>query len=116
MQLPPEYLHGIELFNRGHYFECHEILESLWLKSEGIERELLHAIIQIAASLHHLNHGNLKGAASVWQRAQQRLELMPMIVMRLDTKIFAREMAAFFSSIDASRTPNPSRPQIHLNN
>src|SRR5579859_4199358 len=25
-----EYLEGIRLFNNGHYFECHEMLEDIW--------------------------------------------------------------------------------------
>jgi uncharacterized protein len=115
MELSTEYLRGIELFNREQYFECHEALESLWLRSDGIEREFLHAMIQIAASLHHLQRGNLIGAASIYQRARQRLITMPEVVMRLDTKVFAEEMEAFFSTVNKSGTSRPFLPQIHLN-
>jgi len=114
MELPAEYLRGIEFFNQGQYFECHEAFESLWLKSEGIEREFLHAMIQIAASLHHFNRGNPKGAMSIYQRARQRLETVPEIVMRLDTKVFLREIETFLFWGSTSRTLQPSLPQIRL--
>jgi hypothetical protein len=35
---PPEYLRGIDLFNAGDYFECHEVLEDIWMVSSGQEK------------------------------------------------------------------------------
>ena len=109
MELPPEYLRGIELFNEGRYFECHEAWETVWLKAEGVEREFLHAMIQIAAALLHQERGNRKGATSVYERARRMLKSSPKIVMQLDTGAFLREVEAVFSSLEASR------PQIRLN-
>ncbi len=43
--LPPQYLRGIELFNAGQFFDCHEMLEELWLQATGLERESLQALI-----------------------------------------------------------------------
>ncbi|MBK6799580.1 MAG: DUF309 domain-containing protein [Acidobacteria bacterium] len=33
--LPENYSNGIELFNAGRFYECHEVLEEIWLKAEG---------------------------------------------------------------------------------
>ena len=35
----PRYLAGIVLFNRGDYFEAHEVWEELWADSHGTERK-----------------------------------------------------------------------------
>jgi len=113
--LPAQYLRGIELFNAGRFFESHEALEELWLKSEGAERELLHALIQSAAALHHFQGGNLKGALSVYHRAQRRLAALPPTVMKLDTKAFAQELEGFFVSHSNLVAPLASLPQIRLN-
>ena len=108
-ELPPEYLRGIELFNAGRYFECHEVWEVIWLPAEGIEREFLHAMIQIAASLLHFQRGNLKGAASVYDRAHGTLETMPAVVMQLDIRGFTQELESFYSARQTAW------PQINLN-
>jgi hypothetical protein len=108
-ELPPEYLRGIELFNEGRYFECHEVWERIWLQAEGVQREFLHAMIQIAASLLHFQRGNLKGAASIDERARGKLAAMPPVVMQLDTRELARELETFHS------TGQASWPQIKLN-
>ena len=47
-----EYLFGIDLFNEGYWWECHEVLEGLWHAS-GIGSEaghVLQAVIQCAAA------------------------------------------------------------------
>lgn len=46
------YLFGIDLFNEGYWWECHEVLEGLWHAS-GIGSEaghVLQAVIQCAAA------------------------------------------------------------------
>ncbi|MFN7945748.1 MAG: DUF309 domain-containing protein [Blastocatellia bacterium] len=77
MPLSPACLPAVELFNRGAYFACHEALEPLWLAASEPERTLLHALIQAAAALHHLQRGNQKGARSVWQRAKEKMLALP---------------------------------------
>jgi hypothetical protein len=108
-----QYRRGIELFNAGQYFECHEVLEELWLAAQGAEREFLHAVIQAAVALHHYQRGNLKGAASVYERSRRKLGQLPQQVMGLDTIAFARELDAFFSAALASTGPS-SLPHIQL--
>src|SRR5574341_608342 len=112
--LPVQYLRGIELFNAGEFFECHEAWEEIWLKAEGAERELLHALIQSAVALHHHQRGNLKGASSVYQRARNKLGTLPPAVMRLDTQDFAKHLDSFFHAALSAEQPLPSLPKIRL--
>jgi hypothetical protein len=112
--LPPEYLCGIELFNAGKFFACHEALEKLWLKATGLEREFLQALIQAAVALHHYQNGNYRGAASLYRRARKRLGDLPPQMMSLDTAALARELEEFFATAAASLHKQPSLPQIHL--
>ena len=47
-----EFLYGIDLFNEGYWWECHEVLEGLWHAS-GLGTEAAHvlqAVIQCAAA------------------------------------------------------------------
>jgi uncharacterized protein len=44
--------HGVELFNAGEFWECHEALEPLWMNAEGLEKEFYAGVILLAAALH----------------------------------------------------------------
>jgi uncharacterized protein len=112
--LPPQYLRGIELFNAGKYFECHEALEEIWLNSQGVEREFFHLLIQVAVALHHFQRGNLKGMQSVYERAQRKFDTLPPVMMMLDTKAFAQELEGFFSATRDSQNIGVQLPQIRL--
>eukprot|EP00250_Pteridium_aquilinum_P007927 c17539_g1_i2 orf=283-714(-) len=46
--------HGVELFNRGEYYQCHDVMESMWMKSAEPKRSVLHAILQCSVGLYHL--------------------------------------------------------------
>jgi hypothetical protein len=112
--LPAQYLRGIELFNAGRFFESHEALEEIWMKSEGAERELLHALIQSAAALHHFQRGNLKGASSVYRRARRKLTTLPRNILLLDTLDFGEQIERFFDAVLNRQIPPPSLPTIQL--
>jgi predicted metal-dependent hydrolase len=112
--LPAQFLRGVALFNDGRFFECHEALEEVWLKSAGGERAFLHALIQAAAALHHFRQGNDKGARSVYERARRKLENGPAIVMKLDVRAFTRELEEFFRANVASASDQAPFPQIEL--
>lgn len=99
-----QFRRGVELFNAGKFFECHEVWETVWLKAEGEEREFLHAMIQAAAALHHVQRGNLKGARSVGRRAIDRLGRCPAMVMQLDVRAFCLSFESFLA---ADNFPTP---------
>ncbi len=107
-ELPEEFLHGVALFNDGKFFECHEVWEIIWLKAKDDERQFLHALIQVAAALVHLQRGNLKGAQNVSARAIGKLKKLPGEMMQLDTREF---LSSFEQFLSASNSPFP---QIRL--
>lgn len=104
-ELPPQFLPGVALFNAGQFFECHEVLEELWLASNGDERTLLPALIQAAAALHHWQNGNTKGAASIDARARRKLESLPPHLMRLDTHDFCPAAGSALCAGSVHRRP-----------
>jgi len=112
--LPPAYLRGIELFNTARFFEAHEAWEELWLTTAGDERQFLHALIQTAAALLHVQRGNLKGAASVWRRAQNQLNSLPNPLLLLDLPSFVAECERYFAHALAGAPDQLPFPQIQL--
>jgi len=69
----PRYLVGIELLNRGAYFEAHEVLEEIWTPSHGRDRFFLQALIHYAVAFHHADLGNFLGASLQLEKGLRKL-------------------------------------------
>lgn len=63
-----------ELFNRKHYFECHDLLEEVWSGERGELKDFLQGLIQLAVGMYHLSNDNAKGAVHLLERAGTRLQ------------------------------------------
>jgi len=67
-ELPPaELIRGIEQFNAGAWFDCHETLEDIWISAPELARDLYQGILQVAVALHHWREGNYKGAVLLFR-------------------------------------------------
>lgn len=66
---------GIELFNRGRFFDCHESLEEVWLEFSGNRKKFLQGLIQLTVAFHHLRNGNRVGAGRLLAAAIEKLAL-----------------------------------------
>ncbi len=65
---------GISEFNRGYYFEAHDILEGLWMETTGRDRLFLQGLIQVSVGFYHLFNKNFKGALSQFTKGLSKLE------------------------------------------
>ena len=65
---------GIRLFNEGQFFECHEVLEDLWIEDRSEYRELIQGLIKVAVAFYHVKEDNVKGAVKVLSNGLQQLE------------------------------------------
>ncbi len=52
-----KYEHGADLFNRGEYFDAHEVWEELWMDCPAAERRFVQALIQAAVAVYHFAAG-----------------------------------------------------------
>jgi predicted metal-dependent hydrolase len=67
----------IDCFNRQAYFEAHEILEELWMKTNGELRDFYKGLIQTAAVFLKLQQGKPEPAVRLAQRAASHLQKYP---------------------------------------
>jgi predicted metal-dependent hydrolase len=65
---------GVALFNRGLFFEAHDVWEDLWAGTRGPERDFLRGLIHCAVGCYHLNAANLEGARSQLARCREALD------------------------------------------
>ena len=68
---------GIDLFNAGRFFDCHEVWEEVWKRSSGAEKLFYQGMIQAAVAILHAERGNPRGARSTWDKARAKLERLP---------------------------------------
>ena len=65
---------GLEAYERGDFFEAHELLEPAWMGSaDPAERELVQGLIKLAAAFVHAARGNPLGIDKNLRGAQARL-------------------------------------------
>jgi predicted metal-dependent hydrolase len=73
--LPLNFHQGLEQFNQGLYYKCHETLEALWLAERRSVRELYQGVLQIAVGCYHLTvRMNFIGATRKLDEGARRLE------------------------------------------
>jgi predicted metal-dependent hydrolase len=71
--IPPEFWQGVEQFNSGQFYACHDTLEALWIEATEPERSFYQGILQIAVALYHLGNCNLRGAVILLGEGSNRL-------------------------------------------
>ena len=65
---------GVDEFNRGHYWQCHEEIEDIWLEYSGDDIRFVYwSIIQLATCLYHWEDGNLNGAVGMIKKMKRKL-------------------------------------------
>ena len=82
--IPPEFWQGVELFNAGQFYACHDTLEALWMEATEPDKTFYQGILQIAVALYHLGNGNLKGAVILLGEGSNRLARYPSIYREID--------------------------------
>ena len=84
----PRFLKGIDEFNQGLFFECHETLEEIWLEEHGEERKFYQGIIQIAAGYFKLEQGVPAGAIKLWHSGLEKLAPYAPVCLGIDVESF----------------------------
>lgn len=97
---PPQgLLEGIELFNTGEYFECHEILEDIWRAERDPVRALYQGILQVGVAFHHLHRSNWRGAVKLLDGGIDKLGRFLPSCMGIDTLALDQASRACLSQL-----------------
>jgi predicted metal-dependent hydrolase len=110
-----KYEAGIDLFNRGEYFDAHEVWEELWMECPSAERRFFQALIQAAVALHHFERGNHSGAERLYRSGRDYMAPYRPAHRGLDVDAFWRQMEARLApALAAGEGSACSRPVIAL--
>ena len=107
----PHYAGYFAYFNRGQFYEAHDVLEHLWLPQRGGKNDSFYkGLIQLAGAFVHLQKNRLGPAAALFKLARTNLQKYPAIHEHLD-------LAKVMSSINrwlemlAETNTNPLTPE-----
>jgi predicted metal-dependent hydrolase len=123
LSLDPRYVGYFTCFNVGHYYEAHDVLENLWLQTEGRDHLFFKGLIQVAGAfvhlqkqmLHpdHLKHGRrLRPAVRLFDLAIANLEPFAPTHLHLDVAQLCRLCRQIAEEVTASEFQrNPWQPE-----
>lgn len=97
--LPPAARYGLELFNRGEYFEAHEALEDAWRAEKGEIRYLYQGILQAAVMYLQITRKNYGGARKMFDRCMKLLAPWPDSCRGVDVGRLRRDLSAVMEAI-----------------
>jgi len=98
------YLYGIDLFNLGYWWECHEILEGLWHAAgrETATAHALQAVIQCAAAHLKFSGGVPRGAARLLDHSLRHAQWSDDCMLGLDLPQMVADTHAYLTVGDAA--------------
>lgn len=90
-EVPDLVLKGIDEFNRGEFFECHEYLEEAWMQEPRRVRFLYQGILQVGVGFYHQQNGNWRGATGLLRNGTARLKEFEPETLGIDVAKLIRE-------------------------
>ncbi len=108
------YAEGIELFNAGRFFECHEAWEQAWIRSRGEEKLFYQGLIQAAVAILHAQRGNREGAHSLHAKARAKLTPLPAWYRGVAVDELLNSLALFLRAIEDGAHHLPPPPLLRL--
>ena len=110
----PRFLKGIDEFNQGLFFECHETLEEIWLEEHGEERKFYQGIIQIAAGYFKWEQKVPAGAIKLWHSGLEKLEPYGPVYLGIDVESFVVAVKENLHELTASHLEGEASPTLNI--
>ncbi len=97
---PPGLVAGIDQFNRGEFWECHETLEEIWRREPDPIRYLYQGILQIGVGFYHLRRANRRGAVNKLRGGLALLAPSAPVCLGVDVARLRAEAAAVLARVE----------------
>ncbi|PMB19193.1 DUF309 domain-containing protein [Fischerella thermalis] len=96
---PQQFWQGVEQFNTGEFYACHDTLEALWMEATEPEKTFYQGILQIAVALYHLGNHNWRGATILLGEGSNRLRRYPSVYGGIDVDELLEQSAALLRTL-----------------
>lgn len=116
--LEDQYLEYIELFNERSFYDCHEVLEELWLDYEGPDRRYYQGLIHLASAYLLLMRGNMRGCKARFESTLVYFADYPETHMGLALEPLRRNVTMWLDRLAGYSSPvryiDSEVPVLHL--
>lgn len=99
---PEAFWHGVEQFNHGDYYACHDTLEAIWIEAPTPDKNFYQGILQIAVSLYHLSNHNWRGAVILLGEGIHRLRNYQPDYGEIEVTELMMQSAALLSALQSA--------------
>ena len=110
----PRFLKGMEEFNQGLFYQCHETLEEIWLEDHGPDRLFYQGIIQVAAGYFKWEQEVLIGAIKLMRAGLEKLAAYGPVHCGVNVDTFMGGVKANLSDIEAAHEKGEPAPQLQI--
>jgi predicted metal-dependent hydrolase len=104
---PPALREFLALFNRGEYWESHEVLERPWRRNRS---DFYKGLILLASALVHAERGNRHGIVAQLRKASPLLERYRPHYLGLDVEAILSRVARALAGLEGLAEPEGSAP------
>ncbi|MCU0549262.1 MAG: DUF309 domain-containing protein [Leptolyngbya sp. Prado105] len=98
-EIPEEFWQGIDQFNQGDFYACHDTLEAIWIEAPVVDKKFYQGILQIAVGLYHLGNHNWRGAVILMGEGLSRLREYPPEYGGIDIEQFMEDASELLREI-----------------
>lgn len=105
--VPAELLEFVALFNRGEYWESHEVLEAPWRRNRS---GFFKGLILYASAFVHLRRGNAHGLGAQLRKARRELRPYRPAHLGLDVDDIRAHAAKILDALERGPDTIPDRP------
>jgi uncharacterized protein len=92
------YVEFVYYFNvERDYFECHEVMEELWLE-EG-RSPVFQGLLQIAVGLYHYRNGNVSGSIKLFSQGIDKLQNQPDVLFGINNRKLVDESQIYVEKL-----------------
>jgi uncharacterized protein len=105
-ELPLSFWQGVEEFQQGQFYACHDTLEALWIEAQEPHKTFFQGILQIAVACYHLGNQNWRGAVILLGEGIRRLSPYQPDYASLDINYFLDTASTLLSCL---QTAGPER-------
>jgi uncharacterized protein len=110
-----EFWHGVEQFNQGQFYACHDTLEALWIEAIEPQKTFYQAILQIAVALYHLGNSNVRGACILLGEGTNKLRRYEASYAGIDVDELLDDSVALLTQLQQEKAESlPLLPKINL--
>lgn len=90
---------GVELFNAGEYYKCHDALEEAWMLDKSAGRDLYRAMLQVGIAYYQIDRGNYRGAVKMLLRVRQWLQPLPAVCRSVDVERLREDVEQVYAAL-----------------